>query len=75
MAAAIEVARTIRTHGGRGSETMQSGMSRSHHDVQPLFLRHVREEEGLDIYAFSGTPVDCVKMAFDYCCATKRSTW
>lgn len=34
--------------------------------LSPLFIRKVREEEGLEVYALSGTPVDCVKVAFDY---------
>lgn len=46
-------------------ETGQSGMSHAITMGSPLFLRKVREEEGLEIYACSGTPVDCVKMAFD----------
>ncbi len=66
MAAAIEVARTFGRTVVVAPETMQSGMSQAITMYSPLFLRHVREEEGLDIYAFSGTPVDCVKMAFDY---------
>ena len=46
-------------------ETSQSGMSHAITMGNPLFLRKVREEEGLEVYACSGTPVDCVKMAFD----------
>ena len=65
MEAAVEVARTF----GRGvvvaPETTQSGMSQAITMYSPLYLRCVREEEGLAVYAFSGTPVDCVKMAFD----------
>lgn len=38
----------------------------------PLYLRCVRKEEGLEVYAFSGTPVDCVKMAFDYLLREER---
>ena len=38
----------------------------------PLFLRRVREEEGLTVYALSGTPVDCVKMAFDHLLSGER---
>ncbi len=32
----------------------------------PVRLRLIREEPGLQIYACSGTPCDCVKLAFDY---------
>ncbi len=46
-------------------EDSQSGMSHAITMNSPLFLRKVREEEGLEVYACSGTPVDCVKMAFD----------
>jgi 5'-nucleotidase len=33
--------------------------------TRPLYLTKVEEEEGVEIYACSGTPVDCVKIAFD----------
>ncbi|MCD8186292.1 MAG: 5'/3'-nucleotidase SurE [Rikenellaceae bacterium] len=46
-------------------ETAQSGMSHAITMGSPLFLRNVRQEEDLEIYACSGTPVDSVKMAFD----------
>lgn len=46
-------------------ETAQSGMSHAITMGQPLFLRTVRREEDLEVYACSGTPVDCVKLAFD----------
>ena len=64
--AAIEVAR----HFGRviaiAPEAPQSGMSQAITIYNPLRLRKVRDEEGVTIYALNGTPVDCVKMAFDY---------
>ena len=41
-------------------------MSHAFTMLSPLFIRKVREEEGLEVYALSGTPVDCVKVAFDY---------
>lgn len=47
-------------------ETPQSGMSHAFTMLSPLFIRKVREEEGLQVYALSGTPVDCVKAAFDH---------
>jgi 5''/3''-nucleotidase SurE len=46
-------------------EHSQSGMSHAITMGSPLFLRKIRTEEGLEVYACSGTPVDCVKMAFD----------
>ncbi len=64
--AAIEVARTFGRVVVVAPETMQSGKSSSITLYDPLFLRHVHEEDRLKIYAFTGTPVDCVKMAFDY---------
>ena len=66
MEAAIEVARTFGHTVVVAPEQVQSGMSQAITMYSPLFLRKVREEEGLEVYAFSGTPVDCVKMAFDY---------
>ena len=53
-------------------ETTQSGMSQAITMYNPLYLRCVRKEEGLEVYAFSGTPVDCVKMAFDYLLREER---
>ena len=32
----------------------------------PLFLEQRRKEEGVEVYSLTGTPVDCVKWAFDY---------
>ena len=64
--AAIEVARTFGRVVVVAPEEVQSGMSSSITMYKPLFLRKVREEEGVTVYAMTGTPVDCVKMAFDY---------
>lgn len=47
-------------------ESAQSGMSHAITMNNPLYLRRVRQEEGLEVYACSGTPVDCVKMALDH---------
>ena len=65
MEAAVEVARTFGRVVVVAPETTQSGMSQAITMYSPLYLRSVCEEEGLAVYAFSGTPVDCVKMAFD----------
>lgn len=46
-------------------ERAQSGMSHAITMAHPLYLRKVRDEKGLEVYACSGTPVDCVKLAFD----------
>ncbi|MEG2613602.1 MAG: 5'/3'-nucleotidase SurE [Alistipes sp.] len=64
--AAIEVARNFGRVVVVAPETTQSGMSQAITMFDPLYLRQVTREPGLDIYAFSGTPVDCVKVAFDY---------
>ncbi|MDE5621686.1 MAG: 5'/3'-nucleotidase SurE [Alistipes sp.] len=72
FAAAIEVARGFGRVVGVAPETPQSGMSQAITMNAPLFLRRVREEEGLTVYALSGTPVDCVKMAFDHLLREQR---
>ena len=72
MEAAIEVARAFGRVVVVAPETTQSGMSQAITMYNPLYLRRVREEEGLAIYAFSGTPVDCIKMAFDYLLRDER---
>lgn len=72
FAAAIEVARGFGRVVGVAPETPQSGMSQAITMNAPLFLRRVREEKGLTVYALSGTPVDCVKMAFDHLLREQR---
>ncbi len=47
-------------------DRVQSGMSQAITIHTPLFLRQVEVREGVEIYAFSGTPVDCAKLAFDH---------
>ena len=64
--AAIEVARTFGRVVAVAPERTQSGMSQAITMYNPLFLKKQHEEEGVVIYSFSGTPVDCVKMAFDH---------
>lgn len=66
LQSAIRVARRLGEVVVIAPEVVQSGKSHAITMFSPLFLRKVREEEGLTVYAFSGTPVDCVKMAFDY---------
>ena len=72
LAAAVEVARTFGRVVVVAPETMQSGMSQAITMYSPLYLRRIREEEDVRVYAFSGTPVDCVKMAFDYLLRDER---
>ena len=70
--AAIEVARTFGRVVAVAPERTQSGMSQAITMYNPLFLKKQPEEEGVVIYSFSGTPVDCVKMAFDYLLEDRR---
>ena len=53
-------------------ERVQSGMSQAITINQPLFLRLAEQREGVTIYAFSGTPVDCSKIAFDHLFSERR---
>ena len=62
----IDVARKVGRVIVVAPEDAQSGMSHAITMTRPLYLRRVREEEGLEVYACAGTPVDCVKLAFDY---------
>lgn len=50
----------------------QSGMSHAFTAARPLYLTTLRKEAGLELYALSGTPVDCVKFAFDYLLRDRR---
>lgn len=72
ICAAIEVARRFGRVVVVAPESTQSGMSQAITMFSPLYLRRVREEKGVEVYAFSGTPVDCVKMAFDYLLREER---
>lgn len=47
-------------------EQSQSGKAHAITMFSPLYLRSVSQCEGREVYACSGTPVDCVKMGFDY---------
>lgn len=66
FAEAIEVAREFGRVIAVAPLTPQSGRSQAVTMNEPLFLELQHEEEGLQIYSFSGTPVDCVKIAFDH---------
>lgn len=61
----IEVAKEFGRVVVIAPETMQSGQSHSITMYSPISLRIVSKSEGVEIYACNGTPVDCVKMAFD----------
>ena len=52
--------------------TPQSGKSQAFSIYDPLFVKTIRKEEGLTVYGLGGTPVDCVKWAFDYLLADRE---
>ncbi|MBP3482537.1 MAG: 5'/3'-nucleotidase SurE [Alistipes sp.] len=64
--AVIETARKFGDVVAIAPERPQSGMSQAITIYNPLYLRTIRKEAGLEIYSLSGTPVDCVKMGFDH---------
>ena len=66
MEVLIDIARRFGRVVVVAPERPQSGLTHAFTMLPPLFIRKVREEEGLEVYALSGTPVDCVKVAFDY---------
>ena len=72
LRAAIEVARPFGRVIAIAPEVTQSGMSQAITMYKPLFLKKQHEEPGVEIYSFSGTPVDCVKMAFDYLLSDRK---
>jgi len=49
----------------------RSGQSCAFSATVPLTLKCIRQEEGLEVWACNGTPVDCVKMALDNLCTRK----
>ena len=49
-------------------DSARSGAGCSITPTTPIFLHLVREEVGLHVYACSGSPVDCVKLALDQIC-------
>lgn len=72
FAAAIEIARQFGRVIAVAPDTSQSGMSQAITIYNPLYLRKVREEEGVTVYSLNGTPVDCVKIAFDHLLRDKK---
>ena len=70
--AAIEIARRFGRVIAIAPDAPQSGMSQAITIYNPLYLRKVRDEEGVTVYSLNGTPVDCVKMAFDYLFAEEK---
>lgn len=66
FAAVVELAREFGDVIAVAPATPQSGRSQAITFGEPLYLDKRHEEEGLEIYSFTGTPVDCVKIAFDH---------
>lgn len=48
-----------------GPSEPQSGKSAALSLATPQYLKKVHEEDGLRIYSFEGTPVDCIKLAMN----------
>ncbi len=70
--AAVSLAREFGDVIAIAPDRVQSGMSQAITINSPLFLRPVEQSEGVEIYAFSGTPVDCAKFAFDHLFVDRR---
>ena len=72
----FEVSMRIARRFGRviaiAPETSQSGMSQAITMYNPLYLRPIPAPEGVELYALNGTPVDCVKIAFDHLLRDRR---
>lgn len=66
IAATIEVARKFGRVLVVAPSVAQSGMSHAITMSRPLFLKKRLDTPDVEIYSFTGTPVDCVKLAFDY---------
>ncbi|MDR2359056.1 MAG: 5'/3'-nucleotidase SurE [Prevotellaceae bacterium] len=63
LAALIEIMKPYGQVTVVAPEDMQSGMSSALTTKIPVRLRKITSGKGLEIYACSGTPVDCVKLA------------
>lgn len=53
-------------------EGARSGYSCAFSAMSPLFLKKIRVEDGLQVWSCSGTPIDCVKLAYSELCAGRR---
>ena len=71
--AAIEVAREFGRVLAVAPATPQSGRSQAITIYDPLYLQERHREQGLEIYSFTGTPVDCVKIVFDHILRDERA--
>lgn len=66
FASLIEIAKEFGSVVGVAPEYAQSGKSHAITMNRPLRLREVVKQKDVLIYACDGTPVDCVKIGFDY---------
>ncbi len=69
---AVNLAREFGRVVAIAPDRIQSGMSQAITINQPLFMRQVEACDDVEIYSFSGTPVDCAKIAFDHFFADRR---
>ncbi|MDR2066169.1 MAG: 5'/3'-nucleotidase SurE [Prevotellaceae bacterium] len=53
--------------------SVNSGMSQAVTITAPIRLKKIREEKNLKIYACTGTPTDCVKLAFSHILPDKKA--
>jgi len=63
---AIDIARRFGRVIAVAPEHPQSGKSQAITIYDPLFLKNIEDSTSVRIYSLSGTPVDCVKVAFDH---------
>lgn len=61
----IEVAREFGDVAVVAPKEAMSGMSHAITIKSPLRVKKIKEEKGLIVYSCAGTPVDCVKLAFN----------
>lgn len=50
----------------------RSGYSCAFSAASPLFLNKICSEEGLQVWSCSGTPIDCVKLAYSELCPERK---
>ncbi len=61
----VEAVRSIGDVVVVAPDSVRSGMSSAITSILPLRVALLKQEEGLAVYACTGTPVDCVKLAFN----------
>lgn len=66
LQALIEVLRPMARLLVVAPDGARSGMAHAITMNNPLYLRQIEQQDDLNVYVCSGTPVDCVKITFDY---------